>query len=126
MILKGKVKSGMNNLSYWMERLETYYTEKTGIKLFPGSLNIELEEDFILPSEVIRLEKEEYGGTVSLSILPCKIFGRKAFIIRTDKNATGKGDHPLNIIEVATDVKLRDYYNLKDDDIVEVEIEKGI
>jgi len=120
MILRGKVKSGMNSLSYWMEKLEKYYTEKTGMKLYPGSLNIELSEHYVLPSSVIRLEKEEYGGTVSVSILPCQIFGRKAFIIRTDKNASGTGDHPLNIIEVATDVKLRDEYNLSDDDIVEI------
>jgi len=119
-ILRGKVKSGMNNLSYWMEKLEKYYTEKTGVKLYPGSLNIELPEPYSLPSSVIRLEKEEYGGTVSVSILPCQIFGRKAFIIRTDKNASGTGDHPLNIIEVATDVKLRDEYNLSDGDIVEI------
>ena len=120
MILKGKVKSGMNNLSYWMEKLEKYYTEKTGVKLYPGSLNIELSEPYSLPSSAIRLEKEEYGGAVSVSILPCQIFERKAFIIRTDKNASGTGDHPLNIIEVATDVKLRDEYNLSDGDIVEI------
>ena len=35
---------------------------------------------------------------------------------------TASGDHPLNIIEVATDVKLRDEYKLSDGDIVEVYI----
>ncbi|MES9684022.1 hypothetical protein ABWK22_14065 [Gottfriedia acidiceleris] len=43
------------------------------------------------------MEKEEYSGTVSVSILPCKI-------------------------EIATDVKLRDKLNLKDGDLVEVVI----
>jgi len=105
MTLRGKVKSGMYSLSFWMDKLEKYYTEKVGMKLYPGSLNIELPEPYILPSDAIRLEEEEYGGTVSLSILPCQIFGRKAFIIRTDKNASGDGDHPLNIIEIATDEK---------------------
>ena len=120
MILTGKVKSGMNNLSYWMEKLHELYTAKTGMSLYPGSLNIELEQPFALPDGAMRLEKEEYGGTVSLSMFPCEIFGRKAFILRTDKNATGYGDHPPNIIEVITDVKLRDEYNLSDGDIVEV------
>jgi riboflavin kinase len=123
MRLMGKVKSGMNSLSYWMNRLESYYSMKTGIKLYPGSLNIELPEPFHLPENVIRLEGYEYGGTVSLSILPCRIFNRKAFIIRSDKNASGLGDHPLTIIEVATDVKLRDEYKLKDGDEVEVFID---
>lgn len=120
MRLVGKVRSGMNSLSYWMDKLEYHYTAKTGMKLYPGSLNIELPEPFRLPEHVIRLEGREYGGTVSLSILPCRIFDRKAFIIRTDKNASGAGDHPLTIIEVATDVKLRDAYHLKDGDEVEV------
>jgi riboflavin kinase len=124
LILRGKVKSGFNSLSYWMDRLEKYYTEKTGMMLYPGSLNIELPEPYVLPNDVIRLEKEEYGGTVSLSILPCQIFGRKAFIIRTDKNASGMGDHPLNIIEIAADVKLRDEYDLIDGDVVEICINK--
>ena len=123
MILVGKVKTGMNSLSYWMSILESYYTDKTGIKLFPGSLNIELTEPFHLPENTIRLEDYEYGGTVSVSILPCRIFDRKAFIIRTDKNARGEGDHPPTIIEIASDVKLRDEYNLADGDVVEIFID---
>jgi len=117
MILKGKVKAGTNNASYWINKLDELYTLKTGMKLYPGTLNIELPEQFIPPSNVIRLEKEEHGGHVSVSILPCSIFGRKAFIIRTDT------DDRLNIIEIATDVRLRDEYCLGDGDIVEVTID---
>jgi riboflavin kinase len=122
MILSGKVVSGLGNFSYWIEKYQSIYKEKTGIVLFPGTLNVQLKEPYTLPSDVIRLEKEEYGGTVSVSILPCKIFGRKSFILRTDANARGKGDHPKTIIEIATDVKLRDKYSLKDGDLVEVVI----
>jgi len=121
-MLTGKVKSGMGNLSYWMEKLHDLYAAKTGMSLYPGSLNIELEDPFVLTDKTIRLEKEEYGGTVSLSMFPCKIFGRKAFILRTDKNAAGSGHHPLNIIEVISDVKLRDVYGLSDGDIVQVKL----
>lgn len=121
MVLRGKVKSGENNLSYWMKKLNDLYTIKTGMNLFPGSLNIELEEPFILPENVIRLEKEEYGGTVSLSMYPCEIFERKAYILRTDKHALGI-DQSLAVIEVITDIKLRDKYNLSDGDIVEVRV----
>jgi riboflavin kinase len=86
---------------------------KTGMKLFPGTLNIQLERPYSLPINVIRLEKEEYGGTVSVNLVPCEVFGRRAFILRTDENESGLGDHSKNIIEVATDIKLRDKYNLK-------------
>ncbi|WP_230200127.1 CTP-dependent riboflavin kinase [Bacillus niameyensis] len=118
--LTGKVVSGLGNYSYWIEKYQSIYYEKTGMILFPGTLNVELNEPYNLPSNTIRLEKEEYGGTVSVSILPCKIFGMKSFILRTDGNANGTGDHPKTIIEIATDIKLRDKFNLKDGDLVEV------
>jgi riboflavin kinase len=119
-VLKGVVVSGMGNFSYWIEKLESFYSQKTGMRLYPGTLNLRLPEPYSLPADVIRLEKEEYGGTVSVSLLPCTIFGRHAFLLRTDKNESGQGDHPRNIIEIATDVKLRDAYGLKDGDEVEI------
>jgi riboflavin kinase, archaea type len=119
-VLKGVVVSGMGNFSYWIEKLESFYSQKTGMRLYPGTLNLRLPEPYSLPADVIHLEKEEYGGTVSVSLLPCTIFGRRAFLLRTDKNESGQGDHPRNIIEIATDVKLRDAYGLKDGYEVEV------
>lgn len=120
--LKGKVQSGQGNFSYWIDKLSIYYEAKTGMGFFPGTLNIQLDEPYNLPTDAIRLEKEEYDGSVSVSIQECTIFGRKAFILRTDGNATDNGDHPRTIIEIATDVKLREQYNLVDGDIVEVEL----
>lgn len=119
-VLKGVVVSGMGNFSFWLQKLESFYTQKTGMRLFPGTLNLRLTEPYSLPADVIRLEKEEYGGTVSVSLLPCTILGRRAFLLRTDKNEAGQGDHPKHIIEIATDVKLRDAYGLRDGDEVEV------
>src|SRR5215475_13339573 len=121
-ILKGIVVSGMGNFSFWIEKLESFYTQKTGLRLFPGTLNLRLAEPYSLPRNVIRLEKEEYGGTVSVSMVPCTIFDRKAFLLRTDANEAGTGHHPRNIIEIATDVKLRDGYGLRDGDGVEVHL----
>jgi riboflavin kinase len=119
-VLRGKVVSGMGNFSFWIEKLHEHYFLKTGMRLFPGTLNLEIEEPYSLPKQVIRLEAQEYGGTVSVNIVPCSIFGRKAFILRTDANEEGRGHHPRTIIEVATDVKLRDQFHLKDGDVVEV------
>jgi riboflavin kinase, archaea type len=120
--LKGKVVSGQGNFSYWIEKLSDYYEDKTGMRFFPGTLNIQLEEPYDLPTDVVRLEKEEYGGSVSVSIQECSIFGRKAFILRTDGNASNNGDHPRTIVEIATDVKIREYYRIMDGDVVEVRL----
>lgn len=123
-VLQGKVTSGIGNFSYWMEKLEGHYLRKTGTKLFPGTLNLKLEQPYVLPDNPIRLEKEEYGGTVSVSIVPCKILGQPAYILRTDANEQERGHHAKNIIEIAAAMKLRDKFNLHDGDIVEVEVEQ--
>ncbi|MEN9564970.1 MAG: hypothetical protein RLZZ69_166 [Cyanobacteriota bacterium] len=126
MILEGIVRSGKNDFSYWLNLLEPFYTAKTGMKLFPGTLNVHLIDRFYsLPHKVMRLEKEEYGGTVSVSMIPCQIFSRDAWILRTDNDPGKHGYLPEQILEIATDVKLRDEYQVKDGDIVEVEIRTG-
>jgi riboflavin kinase len=121
-VLKGVVVSGLGNFSFWIDKLENFYTQKTGVRLFPGTLNLRLAEPYSLPQDVIRLEKEEYGGTVSVSMVPCRIFDRQAFLLRTDANEAGMGHHPKNIIEIATDIKLRVAYGLRDGDEVEVHL----
>jgi riboflavin kinase, archaea type len=90
--IKGRVRTGTGDFSRWMERLQNFYFAKTGVKFFPGTLNIELDSPYSLPKRRLRLEKEEYGGTVSVNIVPCSINGRNAFILRTDANDDGAGD----------------------------------
>ena len=122
-VLTGKVTSGVGNFSYWIDKLKDHYQKKTGLVLFPGTLNVQLDEEYSIPSEAIRLAGEEYGGTVSINIVPCHIFEEDAVILRTDRNESGEGLHPKTLVEVACEVKLRDKYNLKDGDIVQIEVE---
>ena len=119
-VLKGKVVTGVGNFSFWIEKLQDHYRNKTGMKLFPGTLNIELDAPFALPRGRIRLSAEEYGGTVSVSIVPCKIFDRAAVILRTDKADSEPASRKM--IEVACEVRLRDQHQLRDGDVVEVEV----
>jgi riboflavin kinase len=121
-ILRGKLVSGLGDFGYWIDRLGDHYERKTGMRLYPGTLNVELEEVYSLPPHPMRLEAHEYGGRVSVNIVPCRIFGRPAFLLRTDQNENGTGHHPRNLIEIATDIRLRDAYSLKDGDPVEVEL----
>lgn len=119
-VLTGKVVTGAGNFSFWIEKLRDHYLNKTGLQLFPGTLNIQLDAPFDLPRERVRLEASEYGGTVSVNIVPCTIFGRRAVILRTDK---ADSELPSRmIIEVACEVKLRDEHGLRDGDVVEVAV----
>ncbi|HEY1579804.1 MAG TPA: DUF120 domain-containing protein [Terracidiphilus sp.] len=121
-ILRGRVVSGIGSFAFWIDKLADHYQRKTGMRLFPGTLNVQLESAWRLPENPLRLEGSEYGGAVSVSIVPCSIRGRSAFILRTDANEEGRGHHPKTIIEIATDVKLRDIFSLKDGDPVEIEL----
>ena len=129
MLLRGEVVSGMGNFSYWIERLRDHYLRKTGMAFYPGTLNVQLPAPYTLPGRVIRLEASEYGGTVSVNIVPCVIRvardqdARRGFLLRTDANEEGRGHHPKTIVEIACDVRLRDFFDLRDGDTVEIEIE---
>jgi riboflavin kinase len=86
--VRGKVVSGRADFGLWIERLSSFYEQKTGMRLYPGTLNVELPSPYSLPRDVIRLEASEYGGRVSVSIVPCRIFNRRRFYyarIRTNK-----------------------------------------
>jgi riboflavin kinase, archaea type len=123
MVLQGRIQSGKGDFGYWLKKLERYYTAKTGMKLWPGTLNVHLiEGSFAIPAGAMRLEKEEYGGSVSVSIVRCRVMGREAFILRTDTDEGKCGDPPEKILEIATDAGLRELYNLEDGDVIDVEV----
>src|SRR5262245_29991734 len=121
MVLTGTVESGENNFSYWLAKLEPYYTAKTGIKLFPGTLNVHLDQAYELSSETLCLKREEYGGEVSVNIMPCRIFGRRAFILRPYRD-NQEDNYDKRVVEIAADIKLRDAFHLKDGDVVQIEV----
>ena len=88
--------------------------------MFNGTLNIELDKDFILEGKMDIMSKDEYGGTQNIFIKECNILGHKSYIIRTDKNVSENRDHPLNILEIISDVNFRKEYNLKDGDEIKI------
>lgn len=114
MILIGKVKTGLGNANYWIKKIEEIFEKKTGIKLFYGTLNIELEKPYIIKKDIVLLGKE-YGGTQEVYIQNCKVLENKSFIIRSSNT-----DHPETVIEIVSDVNFRKKYNLKDGDLVKV------
>lgn len=96
------------------------YEVKTGVRLYPGSLNVVLDRPWHTSEGQVRLEPPEYG--VGLSIVPCRIESVAGFILRTDKNDCGEGDHPPNVVEIAAAVHLRDALGLHDGDEVEITV----
>ena len=110
-----------------MTKCADLYEECTGVRLYPGSLNVVLDEEYRLPSDPpMRLSPAVLGGWVGVNIVPCRVTGMPAFVLRTDQNEAGVGNHGRNVIEIAAAVRLRDEFELSDGDSVTIEIEDGL
>lgn len=105
MKIKGIVKSGSGESSQWMP---TYIPW-----LFPGTVNLKLERK--KPSTVwTKIIDTHYGKPCKTA--PCKINGIDAFIVFPPLGKENKGK-----LEVGATFKIRDRFNLKDGDSVEIE-----
>ncbi|MCS7144391.1 MAG: winged helix-turn-helix domain-containing protein/riboflavin kinase [Archaeoglobaceae archaeon] len=121
------VFSGLGEGSYYVS-LEGYrrqFIEKLSIDPFPGTLNLRVAKGDIMLKK--RLDKEEgikiegfsaenrtFG---SAKAFKCKLNGVSAFIVIPQRT-----HYPGDVLEVISDKKLRDLLNLKDGDLVELEV----
>lgn len=121
MVLNGKVTSGMGTAKMWVSKIEKVFEKRTGLKVFPGTLNIKLEEDYIVEPDWI-MKPEEFGGTQNVLVKKCEILGNEAYIVRAEKNQTGQGDHDLKIIEIVSNIDFRNTYGLKNKNNVIISI----
>lgn len=122
MMLKGKIISGMGIAKMWVGKIEKVFNEKTKIKLFHGTLNIKLNEDYIVKPDFIIIP-QEFGGTENLLVQQCRILNEKAYIVRAEKNQIGKGDYDLKVIEIVSNINFREKYGIKDNDEIKILIE---
>ena len=126
--IKGRVQSGKNDASHWLSLFNEAYSRKVGMPIFPGSLNLVMDQrfDWYAPrykSGLIWFGQEEYGGARDILMHPCilaSLKNHKAFIWATI-NAARELQGPW-VVEIVTDVKLRDVYQLFDGDWVEIEV----
>lgn len=128
-ILRGRVESGENDASKWLSLFNSEYSRKLGMPVFPGSLNLRLERPFDwlasrYQPHIITFGRREYGGERDILLLPCALVtcGRRAAFLWTAIHPTlGVGE--VDVLEIVSDVKLRDAYRLTDGSVVEVELD---
>jgi len=123
MTLEGKVISGLGVAKIWINKIKDIFFNKEEKKLFPGTLNIELDYEFIFNPDMI-IKKEEYGGQYDVHIKKCEVLGEAAYIVRSGKNLKKDGDYKLNIIEIMAETNFRDKYNVKDGELIKIDVEK--
>ena len=86
--VRGKVVSGRADFGLWIERLSSFYEQKTGMRLYPGTLNVELPLRIHFPGmsfASMRMNMEE--GSRSASFHPGSLTIRRFYYarIRTNK-----------------------------------------
>lgn len=121
MKLQGKLTTGLGTAKMWVGKIEKVFEEKTGIKLYHGTLNIKLEHDYTIEPDWI-IKPEDFGGTENVLVKDCKILGNIAYIVRAEKNQKGKGEHDLKILEIVSDINFRETYDLKDGENIMIQI----
>ena len=128
-VITGHVQPGKNDASHWLEFFNAAYSSKTEMMIFPGSLNIALGFNFnwfepLVEAKTIWFVREEYGGERDILLLPCKLRnlqGQRAYLWTPTTAARNRLD-PW-VVEVITDIKLRDAFGLRDGSVVEIELD---
>ena len=119
MILKGKVIKGFGRAKTFVTMMQQPFFEKYKLNLYPGTLNIKLENEYQLNIEDL-ITSEEYGGMFNVQVQKCELLGIIAYIVRSEKNTKEQGDYKQNVIEIVSDVNFREEYNLKDGDEIQI------
>lgn len=123
MILKGKIAKGLGKAKTFVSMMQRAFYEKNKVNLFPGTLNVKLDDSYDLNVDYL-IKPEEYGGSFNVQVQECKVFDNTAYIVRSEKNIEDKGDYNQDIIEIVSDINFREQYNLNDGDEIEVVIKK--
>lgn len=88
MKLEGIITDGLGVAKFFVNKVNKVFLEKTGIVLFPGTLNIKLTEPYIVKPDFI-IKKEEFNATQNVLVQKCRILNTDAYIVRAEKNQKG-------------------------------------
>lgn len=121
------MEGGAHNANVWLSTFSAAYARKLGMPVFPGSLNLRLPQPFDwadprYAQHLIRFDRTEYGGERDILLLPCRLAtlnGHPGYLWTTTTPREGDSQH---VIEIVTDVSLRETYGLKDGDSVTVDL----
>ena len=124
----GRVESGIGDARRWLAKFNTAYSRKTGMPIYPGSLNLRLAESLdwrtpAIEAVTIKFAREEYGGERDILLVPCRLPSlddRDAFLWTTTRVLSDP--EPAQVIEVIASIGLRAAYALEDGDLIELEV----
>ena len=127
-LLVGKVQTGFGDASRWLKLFNSAYSEKVGMPVFPGSLNIALDHvfdwfDARYEAHRIWFGREGYGGERDILLLPCELvsFDHRRSFLWTPTTVEGIDEIRGSSRSLPT-VNLRNHFGLRDGDVVEIRV----
>ena len=126
--LAGKVQAGLGDAARWLKLFNAAYSEKLGMPVFPGSLNIALDHvfdwfDARYEAHTIWFGREGVPRRARHTAAPCELVNldhRRAFLWTPTTAARDRRD-PW-VVEIVADVNLRNHFGLQDGDVVEIRV----
>lgn len=125
--ITGYVISGLGEGSYYMnqEKYKKQFKKKLGFNPYPGTLDLKLNEKSLRFKKRLQSSQGEeiegfstpersFGGA---KCFPAEVRGAEAGIVLPDRAI-----HEENVVEIIAPVKLRDKFDLENDDEVNVEV----
>ena len=123
--LVGVVTDGYGHASHTLERARPRIAELMGVKaLHPGTLNVTLSHPYQMDN-TIQLHPSEVNDVDLLVLQRCKIGGYRCALVRPYLNQphVGWDSNPPTVLELMSEVCLRDALKLATGDAVTVEVE---
>ncbi len=126
-VIRGKVFSGLGEGRYYvsLDGYKRQFIDKLGFEPYPGTLNIRIPKEELYFRRRLNCENGILISGFStgdrtfgdVKAFKCKVNGINGAVVIPQRT-----HYPLNVLEIIAPVKLRDALNLKDGDIVEVEV----
>jgi len=124
--LRGRVQVGGGDAARWLSLFNAAYSRKLGGPVFPGSLNLALDDDFDwfapdIAKRTVWFDRAEYGGERDILLVPCvleNLASERAWLWTTTTAARDRSDP--GVVEVVASRSLRETFGLSDGSIVEV------
>ena len=126
LVISGKIISGAGEGAYFtqIDWVQQQCNEKLGFKPYPGTLNLEISEEFF--SSVERLDQKKGIELISpdpafcnATVFKVSLLDITAAIILPEEKVR---IHPKNIIEIIAPVNIKAFLKVKDGDFLNIAI----
>jgi CTP-dependent riboflavin kinase len=129
-LLRGAVTTGYGMATPNLNPVMSLIESRIGLaNLVPGTLNVDISEEYIVPADAFILPHEYPYNRQShlnetIKLQRCLVAGFKGIVVRPDSHELGSGQfHGKAYLELMGQIHFRSALNLADGSLIEVQLE---